>query len=249
MVGKKNYIIGIRPLIEAIKTGKEVEKVLLKKGLKSIQYEEILELLKLHNISCQHVPIERLNRITQSNHQGVIAFISQITIYKLDSIIPFVFEQGRNPLILLLDHITDVRNFGAICRTAECVGVDAVVVPISGAAQINADAIKASAGALYSLPVCKAGNLRETVKYLKNCGLCIIAASEKALDVYYDADFTVPAAIILGAEDKGISADLLKVADKQVKIPVSGSIESLNVSASASVILYEAIRQRRILLS
>ncbi|MCX6257098.1 MAG: 23S rRNA (guanosine(2251)-2'-O)-methyltransferase RlmB [Bacteroidia bacterium] len=244
MMGNSDYIFGIRPVIEAIIAGKEIEKVLVKKGLMGLHSDELTSMLRNHGIPFQLVPVERLNRVTHKNHQGVVAFVAHVVYQKLDSIIPFIFEQGRNPLILVLDHITDVRNFGAVCRTAECAGIDAVVIPEHGAAQINADAVKTSSGALHNLNVCRAKNLKDSIKFLKDSGLFIIAASEKAMDSYLEADLTMPLAIIMGSEETGISPEIMKLADAVVKIPVLGAIQSLNVSASAAVLLYEALRQR-----
>ena len=195
-------------------------------------------------IPVQRVPVERINRITKKNHQGVIAFISPITYQRTEDIVPFLFEQGKNPLLIMLDGLTDVRNFGAIARTCECAGVDAIIIPNKNSVSVNADAIKTSAGALHTLPVCREANLRNTIKYLKDSGFKIIAATEKGDYDYTKADYEGPTCIIMGAEDTGVSYDNLALCDEWVKIPMLGTIESLNVSVAAGVLIYEAIKQR-----
>jgi len=174
----------------------------------------------------------------------VIAFISAITYRKLEDIVPLLYEEGKTPLIVLLDGVTDVRNFGAIARTCECAGVDALVIPVHNSVSVTSDAVKTSAGALLTLPVCKEASITESVRFLKNCGYKVIAATEKAKNTYTTVDYTMPVAWVLGGEDKGISMDNLRICDEMVKIPVTGSIDSLNVSAAAAVLLYEVIRQR-----
>ncbi len=240
----KNYIYGIRAVIEAINSGKTIEKILFKKNLKGQLYGELFNLAQKHKIPFQFVPTERINRFTQKNHQGVIAFISLIEYTDIEELTQMVMEAGKVPFFILLDGITDVRNFGAITRTAECAGVQAIVIKEKGSAQINKDAIKTSAGALYKIPVARVSNFPKLVKFLKNSGLNIVAATEKGSVNYFDADYTIPTAIIMGAEDYGISQELLKIADMNVKIPILGEIESLNVANAASVIMYEAVRQR-----
>jgi 23S rRNA (guanosine2251-2'-O)-methyltransferase len=196
-------------------------------------------------IPMQLVPVEKIDRITRKNHQGIVAFISPITYYNIEEIIPKLFEEGKTPLILILDQVTDVRNFGAIARTAEVAGVDAIIIPDKGAAQINSDALKTSAGALHLIPVCRVKSLAMTVKFLKNSGLKIVASTGKGEKFYDETNMKDPAAIIMGSEDLGIEAGLLRIADEWVKIPQSGQIESLNVSVAAGIIIFEAIRQRR----
>ena len=243
---KENLIYGLRPVIEAIKSGKEIEKIFIQNGLRGEIYIELFHLLKENEVHSQYVPVEKLNKLTPKNHQGIVAYTSIISYTKIESVIPFVYEQGKTPLILILDRITDVRNFGAITRTAECAGVDAIIVPTRGSAQINSDAVKTSAGALHKIPVCKSDNIKETIDYLKKSGLQIIAATEKTDDFYYKTDFLPPTAIIMGSEEDGVSHEYLKMSDHKVKIPLSGDIESLNVSVACGIILYEAIRQRTI---
>ena len=236
---------GIRPVMEAIHAGKEIERVFIKKDLKGDLFQELFQLLRNHSIPFQFVPIEKLNRITRQNHQGIIAYISPITYQPIENIVPTVFESGETPFFVILDGVTDVRNIGAIARTAACASVHALILPTTGSAQINADTIKTSAGALNTLPVCRSENLVKTVKYLKDCGIRIFGASEKANSLYYQVPLDGPAALVLGAEDKGISEGLLKVCHDLIKIPVSGYIASLNVSAAAAVLIFETIRQRQ----
>ncbi|WP_321285542.1 23S rRNA (guanosine(2251)-2'-O)-methyltransferase RlmB [uncultured Sunxiuqinia sp.] len=239
-----DFIFGIRAVIEAIDSGKEVDKILIKKGLGGDLFKELFEKIREFQVPFQYVPMEKINRITRKNHQGVLAFISPVTFYELENFLPSVFEAGKNPLILVLDQVTDVRNFGAIVRTAECAGVDAIVIPEKGAARINADAVKTSAGALHLLPICRTKNLKESIVYLKESGLKIAAATEKSSFNYTQANLSGPTAIIMGSEEKGIEMQLLNLADEQVQIPILGKIESLNVSVAAGLLIYEAVRQR-----
>ena len=241
---KTDIIFGIHSLIEAIKSGKEIEKIYLKKGLQGELFTELFQLVKKTSIPYQIVPIERINRISRKNHQGVLALISPIIYQDIENLIPSLYETGKEPFLLILDGITDVRNFGAITRTAECAGINGIIIPAKGSAQINADAMKTSAGALNTIPICRTINLLETIEFVKNSGIQIIAATERADDFYYDADYKKPTAIILGSEDTGISYKVLKLADQQVKIPILGKIESLNVSVAASIVVYEAVKQR-----
>jgi 23S rRNA (guanosine2251-2'-O)-methyltransferase len=241
---KPNIIFGIHPVNEAVRSGKPIDRVLLKQGFRNEMIPGLFPSLREHNIPFQYVPVEKLNRITGKNHQGIIAFVSEIEYTELEKQIPLLFEQGKIPVVALLDSITDVRNLGAIARSAECAGIDSLIIPAKGSAQINADAIKTSSGALYNIPVCRVNSLSESAKYLHESGLQLIASSEKASDPIYKVDFNQPVALILGAEDIGISPDLIALADQVVKIPVYGSIQSLNVSVAASVLFYEVIRQR-----
>lgn len=237
-------VFGIRAVIEAIKSGKEIESLYVQRGLGGEIFQELREMIKSNNISYQQVPVEKLNRITLKNHQGVVAFISPIIYQKIEDIIPAIYERGETPLILILDGITDVRNMGAIARTAECAGVHAIVVPLKGSAQINPDAIKTSAGALYKIPVCRHENIAKTASFLQESGLQLVACTEKTNDTLYQPDYTVPTAIIMGSEEDGISNELIRISDHLAKIPMFGEIESLNVSVSAGILIYEAIRQR-----
>lgn len=239
-----NIVYGIRPVTEAIHAGKEIESVFIHNNAKGERIQELKELLKENNIGWREVPYAALNRLTRMNHQEVVCIISPITYHHLHSIVPHVFEKGEAPLILVLDRITDVRNFGAICRTAECAGVHAIVIPYRGAAQINADAVKTSSGALNIIPVCRERNLASACDFLKESGLQVIACTEKAKEKYFKTDFSHPTALILGSEEDGISDELLKKANRRVSVPLLGRIESLNVSVAAGIILYEVLRQR-----
>lgn len=241
---KEDMIFGIRAVIEAIKSGKDIDKVLLKKGPGGELYQEVFELIRERQIPFQFVPVEKINRITRKNHQGVIAFISPVTFYDIENYLPTLFEEGKNPFILVLDEVTDVRNFGAIVRTAECAGVDAMLIPEKGAARMNADAVKTSAGALHLMPVCRARDLRRAVLYLQQSGLRLIAATEKSSGDYIHGDYRGPVAIIMGSEETGIHPQILALADERVKIPVLGQIQSLNVSVAAGLLVYEVVRQR-----
>lgn len=245
MIHKSEYIFGLRAIIEAIEAGKDIDKVLLRKDLAGSDLShELMQKIKEYGIICQRVPVEKLNRITMKNHQGAIALLSQVTYFSLSQIVPSLYEEGMTPLILLLDGITDTRNFGAIARTAECAGVDAIVIPERHSVSVNADAVKTSAGALLHIPVCRERSIAHAARYLKESGLQLIAATEKATAPYTEADFTGPVAIVMGAEDVGISSEVLRECDTQAAIPIIGSIGSLNVSVAAGVMMYEAVRQR-----
>jgi len=240
----ENLIFGTRAVIEAISAGKEIDKIIIQKGLSNQLYSELRKAIKDLDIPIQIVPPEKINRITSKNHQGVLAFVSQITYYEVEDLLADVFEKGKTPLVLILDRITDVRNFGAIARSADCAGVDFIVIPSRGAAQINADAVKTSAGALNRMKVCRVDNLKNSIEYLKESGLQIIACHEKTTSYHFNADLTKPSAIIMGSEENGISNEYLKRSDMQVKIPMVGNIASLNVSVATGIILFEAVKQR-----
>lgn len=237
-------VFGIRAVMEAIDSGKEIESLFVQRGLASALMQELKQLVKQHDITYQQVPVEKLNRITRKNHQGVIAVISPITYQRVEDVVPMIYEAGEVPLILVLDQITDVRNFGAIARTAACAGVHAIVVPKKGSAEINPDAIKTSAGALYKITVCRQDNLAKTAKFLQESGIQIVALTEKTEQDIYVPDYTVPTAIALGSEEYGVSDELIRLADHLAKIPMLGDIASLNVSVAAGVGVYEAVRQR-----
>lgn len=240
----ENLIFGTRAVIEAINAGKEIDKIIIQKGLSNQLYSELRKTIKDLDIPIQIVPPEKINRITSKNHQGVLAFVSQITYYDVEDVLAEVFEKGKTPLVLILDRVTDVRNFGAIARSADCAGVDFIIIPSRGAAQINADAVKTSAGALNRMKVCRVDNLKNTIDYLKESGLQIIACHEKTESYHFNADLTKPTAIIMGSEENGISSEYLKRSDMQVKIPMVGNIASLNVSVATGIILFEAVKQR-----
>ncbi|MCU0416247.1 MAG: 23S rRNA (guanosine(2251)-2'-O)-methyltransferase RlmB [Cytophagaceae bacterium] len=237
-------IFGIRPVIESIEAGKEIERIYIQRDAEHQTVQELLQLTATHQLPVVKVPTEKLNRLTRKNHQGVVAFISPISYASLDNIVSRTFESGKSPLLLILDRITDVRNIGAIARTAECMGAQAIVVPSKGSAPISADAVKTSAGALYHLPVCRVDNLKQTVRYLKESGIQIIACSEKGSKTIFESDYTLPTAIIMGSEEDGIASELITQADDFVLIPMTGTVQSLNVSVATGMILSEAVRQR-----
>lgn len=241
---KSDMIFGVRAVIEAIEAGKDIDKILVKRDIQSDLSKELFAALKGKFIPVQRVPVEKINRITRKNHQGVVAFIAAVTYQRTEDIVPTLFEEGKTPLLVMLDGVTDVRNFGAIARTCECAGVDAVIIPAKNSASVNADAMKTSAGALHTLPVCREQSLTATIKYLKESGFKIIAATEKGDYEYTRADYTAPTCIIMGAEDTGIPYDHLSLCDEWVKIPLMGHIASLNVSVAAGILIYEAVRQR-----
>lgn len=241
---RNEYIFGIRAVMEAIEAGKDIDKILIKKDLQGELVGELFNLIHDYKIVTQRVPIERINKITRKNHQGVVAILSAVTYHTLDNLVPQIYEAGMLPFLVVLDGITDVRNFGAISRTCECVGANAIVIPERGSVTVNADAIKTSAGALHYLPVCREKNVISAVRFLKDNGYQIVAASEKAEISYTQAEYTGPIAIVMGAEDTGISAEVLRLCDTMVSIPQFGNIGSLNVSVAAGVMMYEVVRQR-----
>lgn len=231
-------------MTEAIQSGQELERVFFRKGLQGELTSGLLALARKSGVPIQFVPVEKLNQFTRKNHQGVVALISPILYHDLEKLVPGLFEAGKIPLLLVLDGITDVRNFGAIARTAECAGVHGLVIPQSGSARIHEDAVKTSSGALLTVPVCRAASLSDTVKYLKNSGIRITGTTEKASLNFYDTDMKDPLAIVIGSEEKGIHPSILALCDEEVSIPVYGQIASLNVSVAASLLMYEAVRQR-----
>jgi 23S rRNA (guanosine2251-2'-O)-methyltransferase len=241
---KENFIYGLHPVTEAIKSGKEIDRVLFKKGLQGAFSAELLQLVRQYDIPFQFVPQEKLDRITRKNHQGVIALVTEISYQTLENLVQMVFEDGKTPFFLILDGITDVRNFGAICRSAECAGVHGIIIPRQGSAQINEEAVRTSAGALLRIPVCRERSLKNTANFLKESGVKLIAASEKAADNFFKGDYSAPLAIIMGSEETGISPELLRICDQIVKIPMQGDISSLNVSVAAGVLMFEVVRQR-----
>lgn len=241
---EENLIFGIRAVIEAIDADKPIDKILLQKGLSNELFGQLRNALKGKDIPYQFVPPQKIDRITKKNHQGVIAYMAEVTYYSTEDLLQEVFESGRTPLILILDRVTDVRNFGAVARSAECAGVDFIIIPARGAAQINADAMKTSAGALHRIRVCREENLKDTIEYLKEYDIQIVACHEKTDTLMYDADLKKATAIIMGSEENGISGEYLKRSDVAVKIPMSGQIASLNVSVATGIVLFEVIRQR-----
>lgn len=242
---ESEMIFGLRAVIEAIDAGKVLDKVLLRRDMSSAIGKELLSKLEGTETPVQRVPVEKLNQFTDKNHQGVIAFLSPIEFYPLASLVQSLFDEGKTPLLVMLDGVTDMRNFGAIARTCECAGVDAIIVPARGGVAINGDAIKASAGALHTLPVCKVENMQNAIRYLRDSGLSVVAATEHTDRNYTEADLTVPTCIVMGSEEKGIYEANLNLCTDKVRLPMNGVLESLNVSVAAGVMIYEAIRQRR----
>lgn len=241
---KNNRIFGSRPIIEALDSGKTIDKLMVQKGLRNDIINELLSKARNLDVPIQYVPLEKLNRLTRKNHQGVFAFLSPIDFYSIENILPGIYETGKMPLLLILDRLSDVRNFGAIARTAECCGVNAIIIPEKGSASINEDAVKTSAGALFKIPVCKVKSLKETVNFLQLSGISVVAATEKTNDLIYDVNYTQPTAIVMGSEENGVSNDILRSADYLAKLPMLGEIGSLNVSVACGAFLYEVIRQR-----
>ncbi len=239
-----DYIFGLRAVIEAIEAGKNIDKVLIRKDLTGDLAKELMAKVKEYNIVSQRVPADKLNRITMKNHQGAIALLSPIEYNRLDVIVPELYEEGRVGMMIVLDGITDTRNFGAIGRTADCAGVDAIVIPEKNSASVTPDAVKTSAGGLFYVPVCREKDVLGAVRFLKDNGYKIVGASEKGERMYTEVDYNVPVAIVMGAEDTGISPEVIRQCDELVKIPMLGNIGSLNVSVAAGVMLYEGVRQR-----
>ncbi|MCG8340567.1 MAG: 23S rRNA (guanosine(2251)-2'-O)-methyltransferase RlmB [Cytophagales bacterium] len=238
-------VFGVRAIIETLLAGKTIDKVFIQRTINSALHKELVKLIKKHEIPYSSVPQEKLNKITRKNHQGAIAFLSPIAFSSLSHVIQANYEKGKVPLIVILDRITDVRNFGAIVRTAVCANADALVIPTKGSTSLGGDAMKTSAGALSHIPICREANLKKAIQYLKASGLQIMACHEKATDLLYETDLTIPLAIMLGSEDQGISPAYLKMVDKRIKIPIWGPIDSLNVSVAAATVLYESVRQRK----
>ncbi|MEX2484578.1 MAG: 23S rRNA (guanosine(2251)-2'-O)-methyltransferase RlmB [Brumimicrobium sp.] len=247
MAGKKgeieDLIFGVRAVIEAVEARKEINKIMIQRGMDKALFKELKEALANKKYTLQFVPLEKINRLTTKNHQGVVAFISPVVYHEIENVLNDVFEAGDIPNVLVLDRITDVRNFGAIARTAECAGVHAIVIPDRNSALITSDSIKTSAGALHKIPVCKTKDLVETVEYLKNAGLRVVACTEKTNDFVFDVTLSGPTTIILGSEEDGISQELLNLSHQRAKIPLLGTIGSYNVGVSTGVILYEKMRQ------
>ncbi|MBP3455842.1 MAG: 23S rRNA (guanosine(2251)-2'-O)-methyltransferase RlmB [Alistipes sp.] len=239
----ENIIFGIRPVAEAIESHKQIERLYIRKGAEGQLMTDLKDLCVRHRLRWQEVPVEKLNRLTRGNHQGVVAQIAAIEYVEVADILERVPED-ETPLIVVFDGVTDVRNFGGIARSAECAGVHGLIAPLKNSAPVNADAIKTSAGALNKIPVCRVGSIRNTLKALQAEGFQIVAATEKSRKLIYDADFRRPTVIVMGAEDTGISKEVLKLCDEQLAIPLIGSIESLNVAAAAAVMLFEVVRQR-----
>jgi 23S rRNA (guanosine2251-2'-O)-methyltransferase len=244
-MGDKSMIFGLRAIIEAIKSDKSIDKVFLQNNLKGELYHELDQLLRRNGITTSYVPVEKLNRLMKGkNHQGAVAQISPIHFYEIEELILSVFEKGQTPLFLLLDQLSDVRNFGAIVRTAECTGVSGIIIQKKGGAPVTGDTVKTSAGAIFKVPICKVDHIKDAVFHMQASGIKVIAATEKARDYVFDISLREPCAIIMGSEGKGINPSVLQLVDEKVKLPMLGDIESLNVSVACGAFLYEATRQR-----
>ena len=241
---KETTIFGIRAIIEAIKSNETIDKVFMQKGLNGELFKELEHLIRSQSINSSYVPVEKLNRLTRGNHQGAVAQISPIAFHDIDELVMSVLESEETPLFLLLDQLSDVRNFGAIVRTAECTGVHGIIIQKKGGAPINGDTIKTSAGAIFKIPICKVDHIKDAVFHMQSSGIRVIAATEKAEHFLYDVSFKEPCAIIMGSEGRGINPSVLKVVDEQAKLPILGEIASLNVSVACGAFLYEAVRQR-----
>jgi len=245
MHSEKEFIFGMHPVMEVIRGGRQIDRVLVRRGLRGGLYHELMQVVNEYAIPWQVVPQEKLDYITRKNHQGVIAWLSAIEFQNIENIVPRIFEEGGDPLLLMLDGVSDVRNFGAIVRSALCFGAHAVIIPEKNSARISPDAVKASAGALSTFPVCRVKSLTKCLTWLRESGLKAVAATEKAEKQVSDAGMTGPLVVILGSEERGISRELLELSDAQVSIPITGTIGSLNVSVSAGILLYETGRQRQ----
>lgn len=240
----ENRIFGLHPISEAINAGKTIDKLIVQKGLQGNLATELVKKARALGIPMQYVPVQKLNRLTKKNHQGVFAFLSPIEFHKIENILPQIYEKGETPLILILDRLSDVRNFGAIARTAECCGVHAIVVPERGAAAINEDAVKTSAGALFKIPVCREKSLAEVVSFLQLSGVHVVSASEKASKNIYEIDLKNPVALVMGNEGEGVQEEIIRKSNVLAKLPMKGEISSLNVSVACGAFLYEVLRQR-----
>ncbi|RIA10522.1 23S rRNA (guanosine2251-2'-O)-methyltransferase [Flavobacteriaceae bacterium MAR_2010_72] len=237
-------IFGIRAIIEAIKSGENIDKLFLQKGLKGDLFSELEQLIRQERLNASYVPVEKLNKLSNKNHQGAVAQIAPITFYDLENLVLNVMESGKTPLFLLLDQLSDVRNFGAIIRTAECTGVSGIIIQKKGGAPVNGDTVKTSAGAIFKIPICKVDHIKDAVFYMQASGIKVIAATEKTDSFIYDVSFKEPCAIIMGSEGRGINPSVLNIVDEKAKLPILGEIESLNVSVACGAFLYEVVRQR-----
>ena len=242
---KETKLYGLRAILEAIEADKSIDKIFLQKGLRGELFAELEKKIRKKGLNFSYVPVEKLNRLTPKNHQGVVAQISPISFYDLDALVTAVKETKKHPLFLVLDQLSDVRNFGAIIRTAECTGVDGIIIQKKGSAPINGDTIKTSAGAVFNIPICKVDHIKDALYYFQASDIKIIAATEKTDNSLYITDFTKGCAIVMGSEGKGISPSVLKIVDAKAKLPMFGNIASLNVSVACGVFLYEAVRQRQ----
>ena len=240
----KDFIYGINPVLEALNEGKMIDKILVKKSKSDENIDAIISKAKHLKVPLFFVPQEKLDRVTRKNHQGCIALSSPIDFHRIEDMLPQIFESGELPLIMILDGLTDVRNFGAVSRTCLSAGFQTIIIPSKNFARVSPDAVKTSAGALLKIPVCREENLSSVIEFLQQSGVQVVAATEKAENNYYQVDFTRPTAIIMGSEDTGISNDLLRKADELIKIPMHNQFDSLNVSVAAGVLSFEAVKQR-----
>jgi 23S rRNA (guanosine2251-2'-O)-methyltransferase len=243
-MNKTQMIFGTRAVMEAIRSGREIEKIYVQAGLNNDLIKELIGEAKLRSVPYSFIPLEKLAHLGSKNHQGVACVLAEIQYAKIEDIIDKCYSDGKEPFLLILDRITDVRNFGAIARTAECAGIDAIIIPEKGNAPITSDAVKTSSGALNHIPVCRAVDLKKLVNQLKENGIRVISCTEKTKDDIYKADFKSPVVLIVGSEEDGISPELLKASDQLVRIPLKGKVGSLNVSVAAGIAIYEAIRQK-----
>ena len=240
---KNTEIYGIIAVIEAINSSKDIDKVFIQTGLKGKLIGQLESLIRKNKINFSYVPTQKLDRLSKKNHQGVIARIAPIKFYTIDNFSE-VLEKSNNPFVLILDQINDVRNFGAIIRTAEISGVDGIIIQNSSSAPVNSDTIKTSAGAIFNIPICKVNHIKDAIYHLQSMNISIISASEKSEKNIYDVDLKVPLAIIMGSEQKGINKSVINLSNESVKLPMYGKIESLNVSVACGIFLYEVVRQR-----
>lgn len=241
---KEHLIFGIRAISEAISAKKEIDKVFIQKDISGELMKDLMKIMKRNNINFTYVPVEKLNRLTPNNHQGAVATISPIGFMEIELLVDSVVESGKTPLFLILDQISDARNFGAIIRTAECTGVNGIIVQKAGSAPVNGDTVKTSAGAVFNVPICKVEHIKDAIFYLQGSGIKTVAATEKTDNNIYDISLNEPVAIIMGSEDRGINPSVLKIVDEKAKLPMFGTIGSLNVSVACGAFLYEAVRQR-----
>lgn len=241
---KEHQIFGIRAIIEAIQSGAAIDKVFIQKDAAGELMKDLMKVMKRGNVNFSYVPVEKLNRLTPNNHQGAVATISPIPFYDLETLINTVTETGKMPLFLILDQLSDARNFGAIIRTAECTGVNGIIVQKAGSAPVNGDTVKTSAGAVFNIPICKVEHIKDAIFYLQGSGIKTVAATEKTESSIYEINFNEPVAIIMGSEDRGINPSVLKIVDEKAKLPMFGTIGSLNVSVACGAFLYETVRQR-----
>ena len=242
-MSRNKLIYGTHSILEALDAGKEIDKIFIRRGLKTEETQQVARIARERVIPMQYVPSEKLDRLTTKNHQGIVAFIAEIEYTSLEQLIPIIYEEGRAPFFVILDGITDVRNFGAIARTAECTGVDAIIIPDKGSVSVTGDAIKTSAGALHRVAVCRVSSISHTIRMFQDNGIKVVTASEKASTTYTEESLQYPCAIVMGSEEVGPSEDTIRLSDSLIRIPQVGSIGSLNVSVAAGVILYECLRQ------